>query len=157
MAARVVLALVIAVLLAVWSALLSLVALLVPRTVMEGMPAGELALRMVARVLVGWTYAVFGLLLLLLTRRSRGFGTTFFAALVLSAGALNLLLLVPAMVLAPFAQELASSWLQLASAIMPAALLDAGAALDVRLVVLPAAYVLVFWLLARRAVVRAAL
>ena len=68
-ASRMILALVLAALLGLWSVLLSMTLLLAPGATFEGMPAGELALRVVAHILMGWTYAVFCMLLLWLSRR----------------------------------------------------------------------------------------
>lgn len=156
-ASRVILALVLAVLLGVWSVLLGMAPLLGPRVVFEGMPAGELALRVAAHVLVGWTYAVFGMLLLWLARSPRGFASAFFAAVILGAGVLNALLLVPVAVLIPLSQELAYGALQIIIPILPSGLLADAFVADARLVVLPVAYVIVFWALSRRVMARAPL
>ena len=156
-ASRVILALVLAVLLGLWSVLLGMAPLLGPRVVFEGMPAGELALRVAAHVLVGWTYAVFGMLLLWLARSPRGFASAFFAAVLLGAGVLNAVLFVPVMVLIPLSQELAFGVLQLIVPILPGSLLGDAFVADARLVVLPVAYVIVFWALSRRVMARAPL
>ena len=156
-ASRVILALVLAVFLGLWSALLNIPLLLGPSVAFEGMPAGELALRAVAYVLVGWTYAVFGMLLLWLARRARGFASAFFAALILGAGFLNVVLFVPVMVLIPLSQELAFEALQLIVPILPSTLLGDTFVADARLVVLPVVYVTVCWALARRLMTRASL
>lgn len=156
-ASRVILALGLAVLLGVWSVLLGMAPLLGPRVVFEGMPAGELALRVAAHVLVGWTYAVFGMLLLWLARSPRGFASAFFAAVILGAGVLNALLLVPVAVLIPLSQELAFGAFQLIVPILPSSLLGDAFVADARLVVLPIAYVIVFWALSRRVMARAPL
>ena len=156
-ASRVILALVLAVLLGVWSVLLGMAPLLGPSVVFEGVPAGELALRVAAHVLVGWTYAVFGMLLLWLARSPRGFASAFFAAVILGAGVLNALLLVPVAVLIPLSQELAFGAFQLIVPILPSSLLGDAFVADARLVVLPIAYVIVFWALSRRVMARAPL
>lgn len=156
-ASRVILALVLAVLLGLWSALLNIPLLLGPSVAFEGTPADELALRAVACVLVGWTYAVFGMLLLWLARRARGFASAFFAAVILGAGFLNVVLFVPVMVLIPLSQELAFEALQLIVPILPSSLLGDTFVADVRLVVLPVVYVTVCWVLARRVMTRASL
>ena len=156
-ASRVILALVLAVLLGLWSVLLGMAPLLGPRVVFEGVPAGELALRVVAHVLVGWTYAVFGMLLLWLARSPRGFASAFFAAVILGAGVLNALLLMLVAVLIPLSQELAFGALQLIVPILPSGLLGDAFVADARLVVLPVAYVVVFWALSRRVMARAPL
>ena len=156
-ASRVILALVLAVLLGLWSALLNIPLLLGPSVAFEGTPAGELVLRAVACVLVGWTYAVFGMLLLWLSRRTRGFASAFFVALILGAGFLNVVLFVPVMVLIPLSQELAFEALQLIVPILPSTLLGDTFVADARLVVLPVVYVTVCWVLARRVMTRASL
>lgn len=156
-ASRVILALVLAVLLGLWSALLSISLLLAPGATFEGMPTGELALRVVAHVLVGWTYAVFCMLLLWLSRRSRGFASTFFVAVILGAGILNVVLFVPVMVLIPLSQELSFEALQLIVPILPSTLLGDTFVADARIVVLPAVYVTVCWALAHRVMTRAQL
>ena len=156
-ASRVILALVLAVLLGLWSALLNIPLLLGPSVAFEGTPAGELVLRAVACVLVGWTYAVFGMLLLWLARRARGFASAFFAAVILGAGFLNVVLFVPVMVLIPLSQELAFEALQLIVPILPSTLLGDTFVADARLVVLPVVYVTVCWMLARRVMTRASL
>ena len=156
-ASRVILALVLAVLLGLWSALLSISLLLAPGATFEGMPTGELALRVVAHILMGWTYAVFGMLLLWPSRRTRGFASAFFVALILGAGFLNVVLFVPVMVLIPLSQELAFEALQLIVPILPSTLLGDTFVADVRLVVLPVVYVTVCWVLARRVMTRASL
>lgn len=156
-ASRVILALVLAVFLGLWSALLNIPLLLGPSVAFEGMPAGELALRAVAYVLVGWTYAVFGMFLLWLARSPRGFASAFFAAVILGAGVLNVLLLVPAAVLIPLSRELAFGAFQLIVPILPSGLLGDAFVADARLVVLPVAYVVVFWALSRRVIARAPL
>ena len=156
-ASRVILALVLAVLLGLWSALLNIPLLLGPSVAFEGTPAGELVLRAVAYVLVGWTYAVFCMLLLWLSRRSRGFASTFFVALILGAGFLNAVLFVPVMVLIPLSQELAFEALQLIVPILPSTLLGDTFVADARIVVLPAVYVTVCWALAHRLMTRASL
>lgn len=127
-ASRAILALALAVLLSAWSALLGLLLLLVPH-VCEGASAGELALRALAHALVGWTYAVFGLLLLWLARRSRGFGGALLIAVLLGAGLLNYALMLPAIVLIPLSavvpglQEVAYGLFQLLAPLLPSALL----------------------------------
>ena len=156
-ASRVILALVLAVLLGLWSALLNIPLLLGPSVAFEGTPAGELALRAVACVLVGWTYAVFGMLLLWLSRRARGFASAFFVAVVLGAGFLNVVLFVPVMVFIPLSQELAFEAFQLIVPILPGGLIGDAFVADARLVVLPAVYVTVCWALARRLMTRASL
>ena len=157
-ASRVILALVLAVLLGLWSALLNIPLLLGPSVAFEGTPADELALRAVACVLVGWTYAVFGMLLLWLARRARGFASAFFAAVILGAGFLNVVLFVPVMmVLIPLSQELAFEALQLIVPILPSTLLGETFVADARLVVLPAVYVTVCWVLAHCVMTRAQL
>lgn len=156
-ASRAILALVLAVLLGLWSALLNIPLLLGPSVAFEGTPAGELVLRAVACVLVGWTYAVFGMLLLWLSRRTRGFASAFFVALILGAGFLNVVLFVPVMVLIPLSQELAFEALQLIVPILPSTLLGDTFVADARLVVLPVVYVTVCWVLARRVMTRASL
>lgn len=156
-ASRVILALVLAVLLGLWSALLNIPLLLGPSVAFEGTPADELALRAVACVLVGWTYAVFGMLLLWLARRARGFASAFFAAVILGAGFLNVVLFVPVMVLTPLSQELAFEALQLIVPILPSTLLGDTFVADARLVVLPVVYVTVCWVPARRVMTRASL
>ena len=156
-ASRVILALVLAVLLGLWSALLNIPLLLGPSVVTGMIPADEMVLRAVAYVLVGWAYAVFGMLLLWLSRRPRGFALVFFMAIILGAGLLNVVFFVPAMVLIPFSQELANEAFQLIVPIMPSSLLGDYFAADARLVVLPAVYVTVCWVLARRLMTRASL
>lgn len=156
-ASRVILALALAVILGAWSTLLGMPLLLCPDVAFEGMPAAELALRAVACVLVGWTYAVFGMLLLWLARSPRGFASAFFAAVLLGAGVLNALLLVPVAVLIPLSQELAFGALQIIIPILPSGLLADAFVADARLVVLPVAYVIVFWALSRRVMARAPL
>lgn len=121
------------------------------------MPAAELALRVAAHVLVGWTYAAFGMLLLWLARSPRGFASAFFAAVILGAGVLNALLLVPVAVLIPLSQELAFGAFQLIVPILPSSLLGDAFVADARLVVLLIAYVIVFWALSRRVMARAPL
>lgn len=157
MASRVILALALAVILGAWSTLLGMPLLLCPDVAFEGMSAAELALRAVACVLVGWTYAVFGMLLLWLARSPRGFASAFFAAVLLGAGVLNALLLVPVAVLIPLSQELAYGALQAIIPILPSGLLADAFVVDARLVVLPVAYVIVFWALSRRVMARASL
>lgn len=156
-ASRMILALVLAALLGLWSVLLSMTLLLAPGATFEGMPAGELALRVVAHILMGWTYAVFCMLLLWLSRRSRGFASTFFVAVILGAGFLNVVLFVPVMVLIPLSQELAFEALQLIVPILPSTLLGDTFVADARLVVLPAVYVTVCWALAHCVMTRAQL
>ena len=156
-ASRMILALVLAALLGLWSVLLSMTLLLAPGATFEGMPTGELALRVVAHVLMGWTYAVFCMLLLWLSRRSRGFASTFFVAVILGAGFLNVVLFVPVMVLIPLSQELAFEALQLIVPILPSTLLGDTFVADARLVVLPAVYVTVCWALAHCVMTRAQL
>ena len=156
-ASRVILALVLAVLLGLWSVLLGMTFLLGPNVAFEGMPAGELVLRVVAHILMGWTYAVFCMLLLWLSRRSRGFASTFFVAVILGAGFLNAVLFVPVMVLIPFSQELAFEALQLIVPILPSTLLGDTFVADARIAVLPAVYVTVCWVLAHRLMTRASL
>lgn len=156
-ASRVILALALAVILGAWSTLLGMPLLLCPDVAFEGMTAAELALRAVACVLVGWTYAVFGMLLLWLARSPRGFASAFFAAVLLGAGVLNALLLVPVAVLIPLSQELAYGALQAIIPILPSGLLADAFVADARLVVLPVAYVIVFWALSRRVMARAPL
>ena len=157
MASRVILALALAVILGAWSTLLGMPLLLCPDVAFEGMPAAELALRVAAHVLVGWTYAAFGMLLLWLARSPRGFASAFFAAVILGAGVLNALLLVPVAVLIPLSQELAFGAFQLIVPILPSSLLGDAFVADARLVVLPIAYVIVFWALSRRVMARAPL
>ena len=156
-ASRVILALVLAVLLGLWSALLNIPLLFGPSVVTGMIPAGELTLRAVAYVLVGWTYAVFGMLLLWLSRRPRGFALVFFMAVILGAGFFNVVFFVPVMALIPFSQELANEAFQLIVPIMPSGLLGDSFAADARLVVLPAVYVAVCWALAHRLMTRASL
>ncbi len=156
-ASRMILALLLAVLLGLWSVLLGMILLLSPSVAFEGMPAGELALRVAAHVLMGWTYAVFCMLLLWLSRRSRGFASTFFVAVILGAGFLNVVLFVPVMVLIPLSQELAFEALQLIVPILPSTLLGDTFVADARLVVLPVVYVTVCWALAHRVMTRASL
>lgn len=126
---RMILALVLSVALTAWTALLGLLLLLVPH-VTEGMALGEMALRLLAGALVAWTYAVFGLLLLWLSRRSRGFGMTLLISIMLAAGLLNWVLLLPALLPAPFWPEAAYGLLQLVTPLQPGALLSVSASLD---------------------------
>ena len=156
-ASRMILALLLTVLLGLWSVLLGMTLLLTPGVAFEGMPSGELALRVVAHVLVGWTYAAFCMLLLWLSRRSRGFASTFFVAVILGAGFLNAVLFVPVMVLIPLSQGLAYEALQLIVPILPSTLLGDTFVADARLVVLPIVYAAVFWALAYRVMTRAQL
>ena len=156
-ASRVILALVLAVTLGAWCALLGMPLRLGPGVGLEGTPAVELSLRVVAHVMVGWVYAVFGMLLLWLTQRPRGFASTLFAAVLLGAGLLNVVLFVPVMVLIPFSQGLAFEALQLIAPILPSGLIGDLFVADFRLIVLPAVYVCVFWVLACRVMARASL
>lgn len=70
---------------------------------------------------------------------------------------LNALLLVPVAVLIPLSQELAYGALQAIIPILPSGLLADAFVADARLVVLPVAYVIVFWALSRRVMARASL
>lgn len=154
---RMILALLLSVLLTAWTVLLALVLLLVPGTQLEGMPLGELALRMLASALVGWTYATFGLLLLWLSRRSRGFGTTLLISIMLAGGLLNLALLIPMAVAVPFSQELAYDLAQLLMPLQPAALLGASAELDPGPAMMCVALIAAFWAISHRLMTRASL
>ena len=164
-ASRAILALALAVLLSAWSALLGLLFLLVPH-VCEGASAAELALRVLARTLVSWTYAVFGLLLLWLARRSRGFGGTVLVAALLGAGLLNYVLMLPLIALIPLSsvvpalQGVAYGMFQLLAPLIPSALLGSvtgAAGLDLLPVVTCAVCVIACLAASRALMARASL
>ena len=156
-ATRMILALLLSVVLTAWAVLLGLILLLAPGAQLGGMPLGELVLRALASVLVGWTYAAFGLLLLWLSRRSRGFGTTLLISIMLAGGLLNLALLIPMAAAVPFSQELAYDLAQLLMPLQPAALLDASAVLDPGPVVMCAAFIVAFWAISHKLMARVSL
>ena len=156
-ATRMILALMLSMVLTAWTVLLGLILLLAPGAQLEGMPLGELVLRVLASMLVGWTYAAFGLLLLWLSRRSRGFGTTLLISIMLAGGLLNLALLVPMAVAIPFSQELAYDLAQLLMPLQPAALLGASAVLDPGPVVMCAAFIVAFWAISHKLMARVSL
>ena len=156
-ATRMILALLLSVVLTAWAVLLGLILLLAPGAQLGGMPLGELVLRALASVLVGWTYAAFGLLLLWLSRRSRGFGTTLLISIMLAGGLLNLALLIPMAVAVPFSQELAYDLAQLLMPLQPAALLGASAVLDPGPVVMCAAFIVAFWAISHKLMARVSL
>lgn len=155
-ATRMILALVLSVLLTAWTVLLCLLLLLAPQTIGR-MDPGEVVLRALANALVGWTYAAFGLLLLWLSRRSRGFGTTLIISIMLAGGLLNLALLIPMAVAIPFSQELAYDLAQLLIPLQPAALLGAGVALEPGPAVMCVACIAAFWAISHRLMTRVSL
>ena len=156
-ATRMILALLLSVVLTAWAVLLGLILLLAPGAQLGGMPLGELVLRALASVLVGWTYAAFGLLLLWLSRRSRGFGTTLLISIMLAGGLLNLALLIPMAVAVPFSQELAYDLAQLLMPLQPAALLGASAELDPGPAMMCVAFIAAFWAISHRLMKRVSL
>ena len=153
-ATRMILALPLSVVLTAWAVLLGLILLLAPGAQLGGMPLGELVLRALASVLVGWTYAAFGLLL---SRRSRGFGTTLLISIMLAGGLLNLALLIPMAVAVPFSQELAYDLAQLLMPLQPAALLGASAELDPGPAMMCVAFIAAFWAISHRLMTRVSL
>ena len=156
-ASRMVLALVLDCALALWAVALSVPLLALPVTVVQGTPAAELALEVLAYALVGWAYAAFGLLLVWLAPQSRGFVTTLFMAFLAGAGLLDLVLLVPVMVTLPFSQGLAYHIFQVTQNLLPSTLLQSATVPLARLALLCAANVTICWLLAWRRMARASI
>lgn len=156
-ASRMIFALVVDCALTLWAVALSAPLLALPVTLVQGTPAEELALAVIAHALVGWAYAAFGLLLVWLAPQSRGFVTTLFMAFLAGAGLLDLVLLVPAMVVSLFSQGLASYVFLAVADLMPSTLLQGAAAQLTRLAPLCAVYVTICWLLAWRRMARASI
>lgn len=148
---RVIRAGVLAALLAVWSALIGLVCLLIPGvTVARGTEPAALALAVVVRALVGWSFAVIALALV---RRPHGMGFVLVASYLVSSGVLGYVLeILLTLVSALLGLDVTSQGIQLLLSPFKLALLLREPPLGpVHALLLPVAYfALAAWLLGRR-------
>lgn len=156
---RVIVALPLAAVLALWSALLGLILLALPGATLAGVPTADVVLRALVRIPIGWAYAVIGMLLVWAARRTRGFGGVFLFTLVLTGGLLDLVVMTLVMVPAAIIQ---SSELFLAAGehvrpLLMATMLAGDTPIRATTFLMPVVYAVLAGALSRRVIARAAL